>query len=80
MISIIIPAYNEEKRIGKTLDNYKGFFKNSEIIVVCDGQDNTAEIAKSKNLKLLGFQRRLGKGLAIRKGHLVECMNIIDSF
>jgi len=77
MISIIIPAYNEEKRIGKTLDNYKGFFKNSEIIVVCDGQDNTAEIAKSKKLKVLEFQRRLGKGLAIRKGLLVAQGSII---
>ncbi len=44
MISIVIPALNEEKYIEKTL---KEISKNIEIIVVCDGcTDNTEKIAK----------------------------------
>lgn len=44
MISIVIPALNEEKYIEKTL---KQIPKDIEIIVVCDGcTDNTGEIAR----------------------------------
>ena len=30
MISIVIPAYNEEKRIGKILENYGAFFEEKK--------------------------------------------------
>ncbi len=66
-ISVIIPAYNEEKRIKKTLEKLKN--ENvDEIIVVCDGQDKTAEISKEFDVKVLEFNKRLGKGNAIKKG------------
>lgn len=69
-ISIIIPAYNEEKDIGdciKSLQNQS--FKDFEIIVVDDGStDKTREVVKSfKEAKLIqgehkgpGFSRNLG--------------------
>jgi len=66
---IIIPAYNEEKRIENTLREYlkTGF----NILVVFDGNDNTDKIV-SKYAKdgvyLLKFNRRLGKGGAISQG------------
>jgi glycosyltransferase involved in cell wall biosynthesis len=79
-ISIIIPAYNEEKRIEKTLKEYLKFFKekrkekeikNFEIIVVLNGcTDNTLGVVekyKCKELKILEF-RESGKGFAIIKG------------
>ena len=44
-LSLIIPAYNEEKRIQKTLEEYFSFLKNNinfEILVILNGcKDNT---------------------------------------
>ena len=50
-VSIIIPAYNEEKRISRTLDSYSKFFskkvKDFEIIVVLNScKDNTLDFVK----------------------------------
>lgn len=80
-ISIIIPAYNEEKRIGKTLEEYGKFFKglkkykkfNFEIIVVINNtKDNTELIVKEyskkyREIKYLNFKQG-GKGFAITEG------------
>ena len=80
-ISIIIPAYNEEKRIGKTLEEYGKFFKilkkhknfNFEILVVINNtKDRTEEIVrkyskKDKEIKWLNFKQG-GKGFAITEG------------
>ena len=78
MLSIVIPAYNEEKRISATVNSYKNYFKlilrNFEIIVVCDGcTDNTPSIVrkialKNKKVRLLTFDYKLGKGGAIVRG------------
>jgi glycosyltransferase involved in cell wall biosynthesis len=48
-LSIIVPAYNAEKYIGRCLDSiYSQTFKDFECIVVADScTDNTAEIARS---------------------------------
>jgi len=73
-ISIIIPAYNEEKRIKGTLDNLLKVFGDAEIMVVSNGsKDKTIEILeeyKSKNINLdyLDFSDKLGKGGAIVEG------------
>jgi glycosyltransferase involved in cell wall biosynthesis len=82
MISIIIPAHNEEKRIGKTLEAYGKFFekkkqnkeiRNFEIIVVINASsDKTLEIVKKhsnklKELRYLNFEK-VGKGFAIVEG------------
>lgn len=81
-ISIIIPAYNEEKRIGKTLESYKVFFKEKKrkkeikdfeiIVVINNTTDNTEEIVKkylktNKELNYLNFKRG-GKGFAVIEG------------
>ncbi len=80
-VSIIIPAYNEEKRIGKTLECYDSYFKNlkkekkldSEIIIVINGAtDSTEEIVKkyskkNKEIKYLNFKQG-GKGFAVIQG------------
>ncbi|MCD1296098.1 glucosyl transferase [Methanocella sp. CWC-04] len=72
MISVIIPAYNEESRIEKTLTDYieglKASGREYELIVVCDGsKDRTAEIA-SGYAKVLEFADRLGKGGGVLEG------------
>ncbi|PIN89531.1 hypothetical protein COU57_06055 [Candidatus Pacearchaeota archaeon CG10_big_fil_rev_8_21_14_0_10_32_14] len=74
---IIIPAYNEEKRIGKTLEEFITFFKKSnnnfEIITVLNNcKDNTLGVVENKkkvlgHIKILNFSRG-GKGFAIKEG------------
>jgi glycosyltransferase involved in cell wall biosynthesis len=71
LISVIIPAYNEEARIEQTLIDYRAGLAARgayEIIVVCDGStDRTAEIA-AKYARVLQFPQRLGKGGGVIEG------------
>jgi len=77
-LSVIIPAYNEEKRLPNTLRKINNYLKKqtytSEIIVVSDGSnDKTVEVSRSmaseiNNLKVLEFKERLGKGFGVREG------------
>lgn len=69
--SVIIPAYNEEKRIGPVIDKIKETFSNNdyEIIVVDDGSvDSTYELAKSKGVFVIRHEKNKGKGAAIKTG------------
>ena len=72
-LSIIIPAYNEERTIGTIINkvknvDLKGIKK--EIIVVDDGsKDKTAEILKNiKGIRVITHKKNRGKGYAIRTG------------
>ena len=73
-LSIIIPAYNEEKRIKRTLECLVDRFNGScEILIVSESTDKTDDIVTefSKNsavVKLITSNRRLGKGGAFKKG------------
>lgn len=79
-LSVIIPAYNEERRLPKTLRAvYEYLLKqsyDSEILVVVDGStDKTAEIVRSleptiKGLRLLEYKENHGKGWGVREGIL----------
>ena len=78
-VSIVIPAYNEEERIGPTLDSIVRYFRNRnlsfEIIVVDDGSvDRTKDIS---GLKLTEIEHQIlinssnhGKGFSVRRGIL----------
>ena len=75
-LSVIIPAYNEEKTIATLIENVqKVTLKKSikkEIIVVDDfSTDDTRKILlglKGSNLKIFFHQKNQGKGTAIRTG------------
>jgi dolichyl-phosphate beta-glucosyltransferase len=72
-LSVIIPCYNEEERIGKTLKRMKQFLKkyDYEIIVSDDGStDNTRAIAQKAGVTVLPQKRNRGKGYAVKKGML----------
>ncbi len=73
-LSIVIPAYNEEKRIKCTLQSLVDRFNGScEILIVSESIDKTNDIVtefskKSGVIKLITSNRRLGKGGAFKKG------------
>lgn len=70
MISIIIPAKNEERTIGKTIRAAKSCFPDlDKEIIVIDGKskDKTVEIAKKERVKVI-VQRDSGKGNAMKLG------------
>ena len=73
-ISIIIPAYNEEKRLPATLERIQAYLRKSEwefaeIVVVDDGsRDGTAEVARRAGVRLLANPGNRGKGFSVRHG------------
>lgn len=83
-LSIVIPAYREEKRIGRTLDRLAVFLKHDtffnrktvEILVVAaDTPDKTQEVVIAKqrlfnNLQLLKPGSKVGKGRDVQYGML----------
>ena len=79
-LSLIIPAYNEEKKIEKDIREAFNYFKRKnikgEVIISTDGiTDSTNYIVKSlkkefPNLILLTKKNKIGKGAAIKRGIL----------
>lgn len=67
-ISIVIPAYNEEKFIGQVISNLQSAgYKN--IIVVDDGSaDNTKNIAKEKGAVVVEHIMNRGQGASLKTG------------
>ncbi|MBN1502542.1 glycosyltransferase family 2 protein [Candidatus Woesearchaeota archaeon] len=65
---IVIPAYNEEKTIGKVLNSLKkAGYKN--VVVVDDGsQDKTPVIVRKLNVPLLRHIINRGQGAALKTG------------
>lgn len=76
--SIIIPVYNEEKRIENSINQIKDKLKKIEyeIIIVNDGStDNTQNILenlekKYKDIKIISYSKNRGKGYALRQGFM----------
>ncbi|MEW6608102.1 MAG: glycosyltransferase family 2 protein [bacterium] len=84
-VSIVIPAYNEEKSIGGLIDtlreNMQGY--EYEIIVVDDAsKDKTATITQDKGTCLIQLPKNRGYGFAIKTGikkAKYEIIAIIDA-
>lgn len=82
MISLVIPAHNEERRLAKTVEYYAGFFKEFDIIIVPNGcTDKTESIAdaladKFSNVRVISTPKA-GKGLAIRLGFANAKMAVV---
>ncbi len=76
-LAIIMPAYNEEKRIGRTLEEYGKFLKEKKIkfniiVIINNTKDRTEDIVrkykkKYKEIVYLNFKQG-GKGFAIVEG------------
>jgi len=79
-LSIVIPAYNEELRVGRSLDRIHRYLQTktftTEVIVVDDGSvDRTAEVTGRAAedwpaLRVIRNERNRGKGFSVRRGVL----------
>lgn len=77
-LSVVVPAYNEELRLGATLTRMIEYFSAQarpwEVLVVDDGsRDGTAKLVrefeqKNPNVKLVSNDRNRGKGYTVRHG------------
>lgn len=66
-ISIVIPAYKEESRIGRVISSFKK--SKLPVIVVDDGSpDNTYEVACKNRVCVIKHSVNLGKGAAMKTG------------
>lgn len=84
-LSIIVPVYNEEKNIKKTIYKIdsvlkKSDLKNYEIIIVDDGStDHTNQTLKQSNINfnLIEHERNMGYGASIKSGIIKSKYNVI---
>lgn len=86
-LSIVIPAYNEEKRLPGTLHAIQHFlahkdYKAEIIVVVEKSEDNTLQLVKKfqsiySNIRCLENDDRYGKGYSVRRGVLAAKGDLI---
>ncbi|MDP3792694.1 MAG: glycosyltransferase family 2 protein [bacterium] len=79
-LSVVIPAYNEDKRIGETIKSIDEYLRRQnyeyEIIVVNDGSnDGTVRLVRDlepeiKGLRLIDNKENHGKGYVVKQGML----------
>lgn len=81
-ISIIIPAFEEEARLGDSVEKILAYIEreklSAELIIVDDGSgDNTLEIAEKScagfpdlQTKVIRYEKNRGKGYAVKTGLL----------
>lgn len=92
-LSIVVPAYNEERRLGPMLERYLAYFQarygaDFELIVVVNGStDRTEAVARActagaPQAAVLVEPRRVGKGAAIMQGFAAargELVGFVDA-
>lgn len=87
-LSVIIPAYNEEKRIEKTLERVIAFLTGRdflwEIVLVDDGSDDdmvsiVRRISSNVPLRIVQNETNMGKGASVKKG-MIEARGRVRLF
>ena len=78
-ILIIIPAYNEEASLPGVIRDLRGHIPAADVLVVNDGSlDDTAQIARNIDVKVLDLPFNLGIGGAVQSGYLYAERNGYD--
>ena len=69
MLSVILPAHNEEKIIGQIIGELKALYPEAEVVVVDDGSaDKTASVARRAGAAVISHPQNRGNGAAIKTG------------
>lgn len=89
LLSVIVPAYKQEKTIKKDLENVNKVLSSDlldydyEIICVVDGEVdgtlNAAKLLKLPKIKIFSYPHNKGKGYAVRYG-MARCKGNLISF
>src|SRR5205085_9068599 len=65
----IVPAYNEERAIGRVVEELRAFDPGLDVVVVSDGSsDRTAEVAAEHGAHVVRLPFNLGIGGAVQTG------------
>jgi glycosyltransferase involved in cell wall biosynthesis len=65
----IVPAYNEERNIGRVLEELRAFDPGLEVVVISDGSvDRTAAVAAEHGAHVISLPFNLGIGGAVQTG------------
>jgi glycosyltransferase involved in cell wall biosynthesis len=78
-VLIIIPAYNEEASLPGVIQDLREHIPAADVLVVNDGSiDDTAQIARKIDVKVLDLPFNLGIGGAVQSGYLYAERNGYD--
>ncbi len=68
-VTVLIPAFNEEDSVGKTIIKIKQLYPDFEVLVVDDGStDNTLQVAMDAGANVWPHPYNIGNGAAIKTG------------
>lgn len=66
-IAVLVPCYNEEKSVGKVVDDFRAALPTATILVYDNNStDNTARVARAAGAEVL-HEARQGKGFVVRR-------------
>jgi glycosyltransferase involved in cell wall biosynthesis len=75
----IVPALNEERTVGRIIDELRAFDSGLDVVVVDDGSvDRTAEAARARGARVLCLPFNLGIGGAVQTGFRFAFENDYD--
>ncbi|HXK39938.1 MAG TPA: glycosyltransferase [Candidatus Paceibacterota bacterium] len=78
MVSVVIPAFNEEKTVGAAVCAVIGHPAVGEVVVVDDGSDDaTAQRAREAGARVVALSSNIGKAGAMDAGVAVASRNVI---
>jgi glycosyltransferase involved in cell wall biosynthesis len=69
VVTVLIPAYNEEQSIGNTVRHIKELYPDFEVLVIDDGStDKTMQVAMDAGANVWPHPYNIGNGAAIKSG------------
>lgn len=78
-VLVIIPAYNEEENIEKTVNNIREMCPYADYIIINDcSKDNTVKICEKNGFEYISLPSNLGIGGGVQTGYLYARENDYD--